>query len=138
MLEENKTIARRFFDLFHGDETRSLEAVVAEDFIHHSWPWASPGIAGAREMKAMVEAALSDYKIKVEDVIAEDDKVVLRISEGGVHTGDLLGTPATGKRFQITAIHILRIENGKIAEHWREQDTLGAMQQLGVVPVLGE
>ena len=89
-------------------------------------------------MLAMVEAGLSDYQIVIEDVIAEGDKVVVRISEGGVHTGELLGIPATGKRFQGTGIHIVRLENGKIAEHWREQDTLGTMQQLGVVSVLGE
>ena len=138
MSEENKAIARRFFDLFHDDGTTILNENVADNFVHHNWPWASPGVAGLREMMAMVDTSLSDFNSVIEDVIAEGDKVVMRISESGVHTGEMLGIPPTGKSFHSTAIHIIRIENGKIVEHWREQDTMGMMQQLGVIPAPGE
>lgn len=137
MSEENKAIARRFFDLF-DDDGADLGEIMADNFVHHSWPLISPGIAGLKEMMAMVDTGFSDFNYAVEDVIAEGDKVVIRISESGVHTGELLGIPPTGKSFHNTGIHIMRIDNGKIVEHWREQDTMGVMQQLGVVPPLGE
>jgi predicted ester cyclase len=74
----------------------------------------------------------------VEDMIAEGDKVMTRLSAYGTQTGELLGIPATGKRFKSTAIAIHRIANGKIVEHWSEMDNLGVLQQLGVVPPLDE
>jgi predicted ester cyclase len=83
---------------------------------------------------ASLTTGFSDYYYRLEDVIAEDDKVAVRISEGGVHSGEIIGMPPTGRSFHITAIHILRIENGKIVEHWREQDSMGMMQQLGALP----
>ena len=129
--EANKAIARRIFDLFHEGGEAQVGEVIAEDFVHHSWPWASPGVAGLKELMAMVAEGFSDFEATIEDVIAEGDKVVMRISERGVHSGELFGMPATNKRFHYTAIHIVRIEDGKIAEHWREQDTAALMQQLG-------
>ena len=133
-LEENKTVACRFWDLFHGEGMNLVSELIADDFVHHSWPWVGPGIEGLKQLVASITAGFSEYYYNIEDVIAENDKVAVRISEGGVHSGELFGMPPTGKSFHMTAIHILRIENGKIVEHWREQDTMGMMQQLGALP----
>ena len=70
----------------------------------------------------------------VEDLIAEGDKVVGRITAYGTHTGELFGVPATGREIRVSGIAIWRISDGKIVEHWHETDGLGLMQQLGVVP----
>jgi steroid delta-isomerase-like uncharacterized protein len=80
----------------------------------------------------MVDAATPGYHV-VEDLIAEGDKVVARITAHGTHEGELFGIPATGKTMRMSAIGMWRIADGKIVEHWYEADNLGMMQQLGVV-----
>ncbi|HEX9567041.1 MAG TPA: ester cyclase, partial [Thermoplasmata archaeon] len=68
----------------------------------------------------------------VDELIAEGDKVVARITGYGTHEADFLGIPRTGKEIKMSGIVIWRIRAGKIVEHWAQNDTLGLMQQLGV------
>ena len=75
-----------------------------------------------------------DLSVAVEDLIAEGDKVVTRFTARGTHKGDLMGIAPTGKQGTVTGISISRIVNGKVVEDWTEEDMLGMMQQLGVVP----
>ena len=70
----------------------------------------------------------------VEDLIAEGDRVVGRITANGTHEGELLGIPRTGKQIRMTGMTIWRIADGKIVEHWSEMNVLGLLQQLGVSP----
>jgi predicted ester cyclase len=122
-IEDNKKLACRFWELFHDDGMQLVDEIISDDFVHHSWPWVGPGRDGLKDLVANLTSGFSEYHYDIEDVIAEGDKVVVRLSESGAHTGDLFGMPPTGNRFELTAIHILRIDNGKIVEHWREQDT---------------
>ncbi len=71
-------------------------------------------------------------------MIAEGDQVVTRWSGRGTHTGDLPGIPATGKQTLVTGIQIDRIVNGKVVEDHVNWDTLGLLQQLGVIPTPGQ
>jgi predicted ester cyclase len=71
-------------------------------------------------------------------MIAEGDKVVVRQTFRGTHTGGLMGIPPTGKRVAVPGIFITRIVNGKAVEQWANYDNLGLMQQLGVVPMPGQ
>jgi predicted ester cyclase len=81
-------------------------------------------------------AAFPDIHVAVEDVIANGDKVVVRLTFSGTHTGPLMGMPPTGKFVTITGIAIDRIQNGKIVEHWVNRDDLGMLQQLGMIPAM--
>lgn len=74
----------------------------------------------------------------IDDLIAEEDQVVGRITAYGTHTGELFGIPATGKEIRVGGIAIWRIREGKILEHWHETDQLGLMVQLGVVQLPGQ
>ena len=74
---------------------------------------------------------------RVDDVVAEGDRVVIRWSGGGTHRGELFGIPPTQKSITANGIHIFRIADGKIAEHWGTSDDLGMMRQLGVIPAPG-
>ena len=67
-------------------------------------------------------------------MIAEGDKIVGRVTLTGTHQGELMGIPATGKKVSFSEIHIVRISNGKVVEHWEVADTMSMMQQLGVIP----
>jgi predicted ester cyclase len=66
-------------------------------------------------------------------MIAEGDKVVARITMSGTHTGSFMGVPATGRYVEFTGIYFARISNGKIVEHWGEEDGVSLLTQLGVL-----
>ena len=78
-------------------------------------------------------AAFPDYHHRIEDLIAEGDKVVLRVSDLATHNRDFRGLPATGKEISISAVYICRFVEGRIAEAWMEADLLGFYQQIGVI-----
>ena len=88
------------------------------------------------EENKYIRSAFSGWHFTVEDVIAEGDKVVLRGTFRGSHTGEFFGIPPTGKQVEISGIHILTIKDGKVTEHWANNDDLKLMQQLGVIPTL--
>jgi steroid delta-isomerase-like uncharacterized protein len=87
-----------------------------------------------KEHIEVFEAAFPNYQIEMDDMIAEGDKVVVRVTFHGVHGSDFMGVPASGKSVTATGIIIYRIANGKIVQHWMNFDTLSLMQQLGAVP----
>ncbi len=68
------------------------------------------------------------------DLFAEGDKVACRYTITGTHKGEYQGIPPTGNKMTIQVINIFRIADGKIAEWWSQFNTLGMMQQLGVIP----
>lgn len=72
-----------------------------------------------------------------QEVIAEGDKVVDRWTMRATHTGPFMNMPPTGKQVTFTGMDIARVENGKIVEYWHQQDGLGLLQQLGVIPSMG-
>ncbi len=137
-LDANKALVRRLIeeDLNRGDPAVADE-IVAEDFVDHTNP---PGLQHGREshkqIVALFHAAFPDVTWTIEDMLAEGDKVVIRAPMRATHQGEFFGIPPTGKQVSISGIHILRIANGKIAEHWGNNDDLGLLQQLGVVPTL--
>jgi len=85
----------------------------------------------------MFLTAFPDLYFTVEDLIAEGDEVVARVTMSGTQHGAFMGIPPTGKHVTITGIDINRFVGGKSVEHWVEMDTLGMMQQLGVIPAPG-
>lgn len=89
-------------------------------------------------MVAMNRSAFPDMRSTFEDQIAEGDLVVSRWSARGTHKGELMGIPLTGKAVTLTGISTMRIVGRKIAEQWDNWDTLGMLQQLGVIPALGQ
>ncbi|GAH49735.1 unnamed protein product, partial [marine sediment metagenome] len=102
------------------------------DFV---WNYAPPGVAPGREGYKQenvinLRACFADIHCTVEDMVAEDDKVAVRWTWRGTHTGEYMGIAPTGKQVTMTGISILRIVGGKIVEEWDESDNLGFMQQL--------
>src|SRR5687768_1296782 len=138
-LEENKAIAKRFIqEVFVKQDEAAADELAAPDFTPHSWGPVGPGVDNLKQAQRRVSAGLSDAQMKVEDVIAEGDKVVVRLTSHGRHSGDFMGMPASGQEYTIPEIHIFRIADGKVAEHWREADMLGLMQQIGAMGKPGE
>jgi steroid delta-isomerase-like uncharacterized protein len=110
----------------------------ASDFSNHD---PSAPDVGDREalmqMFAVWGTSFPDARVTIEEMVGEGDLVAKRWTYRGTHTGEFMGIPATGKEIAMTAITIYRISGGKVAECWWNYDSLGVMQQLGVIPPLG-
>jgi predicted ester cyclase len=138
--EENKALMRRYYEQIDNATKDKRGPSFLDDFVtpnfvnHNPSPGFTPDLEGLKQAYDHFLAASPDGYHVVEDMIAEGDKVVTRLSAHGTQTGELFGIPPTDERFSMTAIAIHRIANGEIVEHWSELDNLGVMQQLGVVP----
>ena len=135
-IEKNKEIAARMHEeVVNQKKLSALDDYVAADVVWHDPPpGLAPGMEGFKQFFPMLYAAFPDWHATIEDVIAEGDKVVHRISGHGTHKGEWMGIAATGKHVTTTGILIYRIDNGKIVEEWLQYDVLGVMQQLGAIP----
>ena len=134
-IEENKAIVRRYQEIYNSNNVDDLNEVVAEDFLTpRMMPGMPPGLEGAKSIHKATLLGMPDWHTEIEDMIAENDKVAARITMTGTHTGDFFGIPATGKKISFSGIYVVRIENGKIVEHWGEEDSIGLLQQLGAMP----
>ena len=132
--EENKAIARRVYEAINQKNLDGLDEVVASDMTDHdAGPGQAPGLEGVKQLFSSVHTAFPDFQMNVEDMIAEGEKVVARVSWSGTHQGEFMGIAPTGNRVEVSGIDILRITEGKIVEHWGNFDDLGMMQQLGVM-----
>ena len=134
--EENKTIVRRYQEAYNTNNLDALNEIVAPDFVSHSLaPGLPEGLQGGNLMHQMTMAAMSDYQVSIDDLIAEGDRVAARFTMMGTHTGaDFLGLPPSGRKINVSGISIFRIADGKIVEHWANEDALGLLQQLGAMP----
>ncbi len=138
-IDENKALVKRFFA--HGPSQGDLMAageLLANDFTLHVPLPCSPGVPGMNEVITACRAAFEHLDVTVEDMVADGEMVAARFTARGIHKGTFMGLPATGKNITMTGIEIFRIENGRIAELWGEANLLGLMQQLGILPPLGE
>jgi len=138
--ETNKATVRRMVEQVWNERRFDLiDEFFTEDIVSHvvGFP-SSAGLEETREGLVMNLNAFPDLKISIDDEIAEGDKVLFSWTSRGTHQGDLYGIPATGKQVTNTGMTIYRLVNTKIAELWFIGDNMGMMQQLGVVPALGE
>ena len=139
MSQENKDIVQRVVDLVNEGKLEQVKELYTTDFVNHD-----PSAPDVRDREALMQmfavwgAGFPDAHTTVEDMVAEGDMVAKRWSYRGTHKGEFMGIPATGKEITMTAITIYRISGGKVAECWWNYDRLGAMQQLGLIPPLGE
>jgi steroid delta-isomerase-like uncharacterized protein len=114
-----------------------IDELVAADYVGHD-P-AQPelhGPDGIREFITTYLAAFPDGKITIDEQLAEGDLVASRWTGRGTQQGELMGVPPTGRQVTVSGITISRVKNGKVVEEWSNWDTLGMLQQLGVVPEL--
>jgi steroid delta-isomerase-like uncharacterized protein len=134
-LERNKALVRRFIDeIFLKRDFSAVDELLTEDFTPHTWGPMPPGRDGLKEAIGRVSAGITDARMTVEDVIAEGDRVAARLTSSATHTGEFMGMPPSGKRYEIGEIHIFRVADGRVAEHWHQADFLGMMRQLGAMP----
>lgn len=129
---EAKAVARRVLEeIFPANDENALREVISDQFVNQEAPQGTPpGLAGITGFMHLLNQAFSQQQWEMHDVIADGDKVVLRCTHSGVHTGDWFGLPATGRRFSYNQMHIVRIVDGKSVEHWSVRDDATLMRQL--------
>jgi steroid delta-isomerase-like uncharacterized protein len=137
--ETNKATVRRMNDqLWNEGRVDLIGEFFTEDTVSHAA--GLPSSSGLEEVKAgvvMAQNAYTDLRLSFGDLIADGDKVAYTWTLQGVHQGELYGIPPTGKQVTTSGVTINRLVNGRIVETWMYPDTMGLMQQLGVVPASG-
>ena len=140
MATDMKTQLERIpLEVFNQGNFGLIDELIAPDFVEHSvQPGVPPTRDGFMQLAIALRSAFPDLHYTVEDAIEAGDKIVHRLAASGTMKGDFLGIPATGTRATWTEIHIGRVADGRLVEHWGLVDQLGMFVQLGIVPAPGQ
>lgn len=140
MSEQNKDLVRRFVERFSQKDQDVFDELLAPAFVDLTpAPGAEPTREGWKQNVSMGEwLAFPDLHFQIEEQIAEGDRVVNRMTARGTHRGEFRGIPATGKEVNGANVTIFRVAGDKITERWTIFDSMGMMQQLGVIPAPAE
>jgi predicted ester cyclase len=130
-LQANKELVRQIIDrIFVHQEDAAIDELVSESFVPRTFGPMPRGREGLREGMRRAGAGVSDAEFTIHDLIAEGDRVAARLTTTARHTGPFMGIEPSGKRYSIDEIHIFRIRDGQLVEHWHAFDTASLMAQL--------
>ena len=131
----NKQRARDYFKAFATQDKAWLEANVAPTYIRQdsTLPFEVKGPEGVLQLGDVLLGAFSEVELDIQEVIAENDKVLVHLRFRGVHSGPFGDYPASNKRFDVMVLDFFRMENGMIDEQWPAIDNLGLHQQIGML-----
>lgn len=135
-IARNKELARRLFvdDISRGDEAVA-DAIIHPDFFDHTNPpGMQHGLDGHKSIVRLFRAVFPDLEWRIDDLIAEGDRVVARTTMRGTQHGAFFAIPPTGRSVEMGGVHVMRIADDRIIEHWGSNDDLGLMRQLGALP----
>jgi steroid delta-isomerase-like uncharacterized protein len=132
---DNKTIVRRYYDeVLNQGRVEVIDEIAAADYVEHDpLPGQGNGRGDLQARVALLRAAFNP-SFTIEDIVAEGDRVVVRWTSNGTHTGEFLGIPPTRKEYRIAGIDIHAVRDNRMAEHWHVVDQLSQLQQLGLIP----
>ena len=135
--------------MVHNDNVAAIESAVtqmnagnvdgylelyADDLTVHGYPPGVEGKAGVSEFYRSFRNAFSDFELAAQDVLAEGDKVAVRYTIRGTHSGELMGVPGSGNKVEVEGQSFFRFESGRVAERWQSLDGVPLMQQIGALP----
>jgi steroid delta-isomerase-like uncharacterized protein len=134
--QDNLTLCKRFYnEVATQGNIDLIDELVAENFLEHEgFPGLTKDRDGLKQFFTMMRTAFPDLKFDVEFMLSDGDKVAAYITMSGTQKGEFMGMPASGKKFTIKTIDIVRIVDGRAVEHWGVTDAMTMMQQLGVGP----
>ena len=135
MSEQNRLVFEKMMAALNGKDMSAMEALIDDDFVDNdAMPGMPPGKAGMVGMMQMFVSAFSDLHVVVDQYVSEGDLVVGIMTTSGTQSGEFMGIPPLGKKFSIREIHVAKIVNGKMIEHWGLGNDMSLMQQLGAIP----
>jgi lactoylglutathione lyase len=136
-LTAHKSLVRAFFQHLDSHDIDAACALVADDLVNHAAIPEAQGRSGLRSIMSKLAKAFPDLRHTIHDLIAEGDRVVARMTVRGTSVEPLdfvkAPLPATGKTFESGHMHVFRVADGRLVEHWAERDDLGMLAQLGLV-----
>ena len=141
-VQQNKEIVERVLQEFwHQGNERVIDELFASDYVNHEL--SNPEVRGlpqykewARGVRALWSAGIPDWRVTIEDLVGEGDRVAKRWILRGTHTGEMLGVAPTGKRVEMRAVTIYHIVDGKVRQIYWNFDLYGLLQQIGAIPTL--
>src|SRR5215471_10997711 len=138
MQEENrnKQVIRDFTRIFKNQhDVDGVDHLFdTQNFVHHFRSPVADGFEGLKQIGRMMNGAFPDVVVKEEDLVAAGDRVVERSLATATHKGSMVGETPTNKRIAWSEIHIYRLKDGKICEHWAEIAMMELLQQVGLLP----
>ncbi len=136
--DTKRMIERIPLEVLNNGNFGLIDEIYATDYVEHVvQPGVPPTREGFKQFAKAFKTAFPDLHYTIDDSIESGDRIVHRVTASGTMKGDFMGMPATGKRATWTEIHIDRIANGRLAEHWGLVDQMGMFVQLGIVPAPG-
>jgi predicted ester cyclase len=132
--ETQKMIERIPLEVINNNKFELIDEIYAPNYVEHTpQPGVPPTREGFKQTAMALKKAFPDLRYTIDDVVDGGDKIVHRLTASGTMKGDFAGMPATGKRATWTEIHIGRVANGRLTEHWGVIDQLSMLVQLGVI-----
>ena len=123
--EANKALMRRLFEEgFHSGKLAVVDEIFYPNFVDRSTPEQPPGTEGVKDYISMVRTGFPDISITIEDLVAEEERVVVRTTWRGTHLGEYEGIAPTGKQVTRSMIQIFHVKDGKLLEEWSEGESL--------------
>ncbi|MBW4543899.1 MAG: ester cyclase [Symplocastrum torsivum CPER-KK1] len=134
LTEQNKVIVLQFYKAFDDRKMEQALELLAPNFVAHLAGMPEPlDGEGFKQFGMSFYLAFSEGQHIFDEVVVAGDRVVTCGTFTATHLGEFQGLPPTGKRIKLSIMHIDRVEDGKIIEHWGQGDALGLMQQIGIV-----
>jgi predicted ester cyclase len=131
--DHKQLFANLIDEVFNRGNYDVADDLVAADFFNHEAP-DSPGPEGFKATARWLHQVFPDYRAELHETVSDGHLVVARLMVSGTHRGDFMGIAGTGRSFSVQHIHMYRLENDKLAEHWACRDDLGQLAQLGISP----
>jgi predicted ester cyclase len=132
-----RALTRRWFEEYNKGKAAATvvaDEFCATDFVLHGAGIDIPLLKDFKQKESEWYDAFPDMHVTIDDMVAEGDKVAMRITMTGTHKGEYMGIPPTNRKVTLWAIEIDRVVGCKFVEGWTRYDTLGLMQQLGAIP----
>jgi steroid delta-isomerase-like uncharacterized protein len=134
--EVNKRIVNQFFELLGRHDTERMERLLVSSTQYSFHPSGMPTMDwnGHKQLLTTITRAFPDLHHDIKDIVAEGDKVAVRLNVTGTHNGEFQGIPPSGRKLSLDEMAFLTLIDGRITEGWITSDTMGFMQQIGAIP----
>lgn len=130
-----KALIQQYVDqVWNLGNLAALNGLTTSTYTYHLGGQPGRNRAGMQQFIGMIHAAFPDWRVQIMDLVAEGNMVAIRWQGQVTHQGIFQGIPPTGKQIMVSGINIYHVTDGKIATEWEQTDTLGMLQQLGVLP----
>jgi predicted ester cyclase len=127
-------LRRLLTKVFSQGDYSVIDELVAPDYVEHQNGSQGTGPAAVRRTASGLRASFPDLHLEIQDAIADDDTVWVRVRGRGTDTGGVAGRPPSGRHIEVDVVDIVRFRDGLMSEHWGVADRLGMLQQVGAVP----